>query len=85
MELIESKILVLKAQQIERMNELEQAERTCYQDIKMMEERINKTDYTHDLKPASYSNSFIHDAHFSFDKNASGLLPAVVDFQVCHL
>lgn len=84
MDLIESKILVFKAEQMERMKELEFAERTCYQDIKMMEERISKADYNSlDSTTSSTSNlkTFSHDAHFSFDKNASGLLPAVVDFQ----
>ena len=84
MELIESKILVFKAEQMERMKELEMARRTCYHDIKMMEDRISKADYNSldSSLSTSTATSKIHDSHFSFDKNASGLLPAVVEFQV---
>jgi hypothetical protein len=81
MELIESKILVFKAEQLERMNELELAERTCFQDVKLLEEKISKADYNQ-LDVSKSASTVANDVHFSYDKNSSGLLPPVVDFQV---
>ena len=85
MELIESKILVFRAQEMEHLNELEQQERFYYQEMKLFEERISKVEYN-DLSQTSTQNTgasiAFPEANHAYDKNASGLLPQVVEYQV---
>ncbi|KAJ3367298.1 hypothetical protein HDU91_001536 [Kappamyces sp. JEL0680] len=81
MELIESRILVFKAEQRDQMQQLAQVERLLFLDIKGLEERSSRADYLGKTAkfPAASPSGLDHWPKAGTMQ--SGLLPEVVQFQ----